>query len=239
MTNPYYAGDGNNLTRLTIPSMGQIEDAPTQRGMQAILQWANRLTAVTQLIAGTGITLDPTDGIGPVEVSSSGGVSITGFGIYKPTGIDSFNSVGDSPLPAGGTFARVAWASSGAFTYNWNYLTATHGRWIVPNNSLTLVIQSLSLVFSGNLASQAAIDIEIGGSALYSANRFTVPDNTAIDFYASPVCVSIVDTFAAPLSNVFDTFLFSTLSSPAVSVFNGSSPWGAGYTIFVSLSVSE
>ena len=64
-------------------------------------------------------------------------------------------------------------------------------------------------------------------------------EDTAIDFYASPVCVSIVDTFAAPLSNVFDTFLFSTLSSPAVSVFNGSSPWGAGYTIFVSLSVSE
>lgn len=83
MTNPYYAGDAGNLARLTIPSMGQVEDPATQRAMQAILQWANRLTAVTQLLAGTGITLSPTDGEGIVTVNSAGGSPVLGYGFYE------------------------------------------------------------------------------------------------------------------------------------------------------------
>jgi hypothetical protein len=61
MTNPYYAGDAGGQPRLLIPSMGQFQDPATQRAMQAILQWANRLTAVT------------------------GGGNLLGFGVYEIT----------------------------------------------------------------------------------------------------------------------------------------------------------
>lgn len=127
MTTPYYAGDANNLTRLTIPSMGQVEDVPTQRALQAILQWANRLTAVTQLIAGSGITLDPTNGIGPVEVSSSGGgMSLVNWASYSFSGT----------YPTPGSTCPIPWTAD--HTNNFNYFPVVDTDIVVPTDTISL-----------------------------------------------------------------------------------------------------
>lgn len=82
-----------NQKKLIVPRKGaKIPNAPVSQSdhdanMRAIEQWANAQApgGVQQLVAGTNITLDPTDGTGVVTINASGGssthyASLTGVG---------------------------------------------------------------------------------------------------------------------------------------------------------------
>ena len=240
--NPYYGGNNNNLARLTIPTMGQFDNPAVQIAMQTILQWANRLTAVTQIIAVSGITIAPTDGIGPVEVSSSGGggLSIVGFGLYKPTNIVGWNSVGSSPF-GGGTFSDIQWNGLVGFTNSFTYLQSGSEHFEMPANSLTIVGGSVSLEFSGNTISNVGLDFE-GGPYEIPFSSYNVPDNTAKNLFITPWTWGLIDTFQSPNPPAGPYFfrLYSDLSSPGVSLSPSvGNTWMSGAALFLSFSISE
>ena len=78
-----------NQKKLLIPRKGsKVPSAPVSQSdhdanMRAIEIWANAQApgGVTQLIAGTNITLDPSDGLGAVTINASGGGGGGGEGI--------------------------------------------------------------------------------------------------------------------------------------------------------------
>jgi hypothetical protein len=74
--------------------------------MRTIENWANGLNPITQLTAGSGITLNPTDGEGPtVEISSSGGGTTLYYDFFGMVGLYDENAFQSFaiPLSAGDT----------------------------------------------------------------------------------------------------------------------------------------
>jgi len=171
-----YAGGGGNLARLFIDAMGEVEDPNTQRALQSIKQWSDRLEAVTQLLAGTGITLSPADGEGKVTISASGAVGgAVGWGSYQYLS-------GNSPITwkfPGGSLPTPG------FDYS-NGAPSSFTQFVFPANSITFLSVAVTGETSTNPLTSSAISVAIykdsvsGGNALTGGETAKLTDSSGL-----------------------------------------------------------
>jgi hypothetical protein len=158
-----YIGSAGNLNRLFIPSLGQVQDPDTQRALQAILQWANSLDAVIQLLAGSGITISPTDGEGIVTVSGTGGVgSLVNWAFY------GYNQ---TSISAGGkiTFTPI-------FSNNFAYTAATD--FVFPDDTISILNFNGAAIMNAT-PEDIGIDLIDTASNIYGETEVQIPSTTA------------------------------------------------------------
>jgi hypothetical protein len=168
MTDPY-PGSAGNLPRLFIPAMAQVQDPNVQRALQGILQWANSLDAVVQLLAGSGITLSPADGQGTVEVSASGG---SGSGLVNYASYQFFGS-----FP--GALTPIPWTP--VKTNNFDYLNPGSTDITPPADTITLLALNGAIdVFTPFSNSSLSLEWEGASATVYGliANQLFESDAT-------------------------------------------------------------
>lgn len=123
-----YGGGGGGQPRLLIPTIGQFQDPAVNIAMNAILRWANTLEAggVEQLIAGTNITLSPTDGEGIVTINAAEGTPGSLIAYYS----------GEASAPLGSN--PITWAT--VVGSGFAYLDSAQQNLIaLPANSITMI----------------------------------------------------------------------------------------------------
>lgn len=162
-----------NQKKLLIPRKGaKVPNAPVSQSdhdanMRAIEIWANAQApgGVTQIIAGTNITLDPTDGLGAVTINSAGGGGGGGVGILELELLPDVTVVtppmwlggtggSSSGLPIGAVQIPLSSNSSGAtqtYTFGLSWIAFVSGQsvailptWFAP----TFTGSDLAIVFS-------------------------------------------------------------------------------------------
>lgn len=195
--------------------------------MRAIERWCNSIP-ITELVAGSNITLTPSNGQGStVEISASGGggggyASLTGPGTGNPTGA----------LTQGGPFtinnnltvngiagtARITLASGGAYITGGGANIGLNGNVQITNGSIsndgTGDINFTVLDFANTIASPGSpaytAQLTVNGAAVYTSGM----DRGSIAFRAS-------GGSSTPLTQEF-FFISASVSPPTPGVLNPS-----------------
>jgi hypothetical protein len=129
-----YNGIDNGLAKLIIPRLDRVTN-DERANLLAIQQWANNLLLVAQIVAGTGITVSPSDGQGPeVTLSFSGGVGNT-------VGLSYYDSL---PMTFTGSGSAIDYTTTSVF----GTCTPTFGPQIFsPDSGSTLEFDNSSTMY--------------------------------------------------------------------------------------------